>query len=123
MLGDGQKFFEDLGHIKNVQPVCHLVAFFIPGSGKRGISSCVPARVLGQFGNLAIKMDKQIDELIKETESVEETDWTNIALNSFHVVATIVNAFLWICRPRIKEPTIENDTRSVVRRARRSSLD
>ena len=111
MLGDGQKFFEDLGHIKNVQPVCHLVAFFIPGSGKRGISSCVPARVLGQFGNLAIKMDKQIDELIKETESVEETNWTNIALNSFHVVATIVNAFLWICRPRIKEPTIENDTR------------
>ena len=123
MLGDGQKFFEDLGHIKNVQPVCHLVAFFIPGSGKRGISSCVPARVLGQFGNLAIKMDKQIDDLIKETESVEETNWTNIALNSFHVIATIVNAFLWICRPRIKEPTIENDTRSVVRRARRSSLD
>ena len=123
MLGDGSKFFEDLGHIKNVQPVCHLVAFFIPGSGKRGISSCVPARVLGQFGNLAIKMDKQIDDLIEETESVEETNWTNLALNSFHVVATIVNAFLWICRPRIKEPTIKNDTRSVVRRARRSSLD
>ena len=116
-------FFERLGHIKNVQPVCHLVAFFIPGSGKRGISSCVPARVLGQFGNLAIKMDKQIDDLIKETESVEETNWTNIALNSFHVIATIVNPFLWICRPRIKESTIENDTRSVVRRARRSSLD
>ena len=123
MLGDGQKFFEDLGHIKNVQPVCHLVAFFIPGSGKRGVSSCVPARALGQFGNLAIKMDKQIDDLIEETESVEETNWTNIALNSFHVIATIVNAFLWICRPRIKEPIIENDTRSVVRRARRSSLD
>ena len=79
--------------------------------------------MLEQFGNLAVEMDKKINNLIKETESVEETNWTNIALNSFHVIATIVNVFLWICRPRIKEPTIENDTRSVVRRARRSFLD
>ena len=68
-------------------------------------------------------MDKQINELVNETESSEETAWANIALNAFHAIATIVNAVLWIKRPRAIQLAPSDQTGSVVRRARRSSLD
>ena len=126
-LGDGSKLFESLGHVRNVQPLCHLVVFFIPGTEKRGISTCVPERELSQYGQLAVKMDKQLNDLINETESTEETNWANLDLNVFHAIATLINAILWIYRPRVKAAPITreitNTSRTVARRARDSSVD
>ena len=123
VVGDGDKFFRQLGHIPHVQPICHIVAYFISGTGKRAVSNCIPSDAFGQFGKLAEQMDEQIDELVTETKTSEETSWANVGLNIFHAIATIVNAFLWLKRPRPIQLATTDSAGSVVRRARRPSLD
>ena len=68
-------------------------------------------------------MDKEIGDLVNETETSEETVWANIGLNIFQAVATIVNAVLWLKRPRTIQLATSDNVGSVVRRAWRSSLD
>ena len=122
-LGDGTNFFEQLGHTPHLQPVCHFVAFFIAGSGKRSVSNCIPADAFGQYGRLAKHMDEQIDGLVNETESSEETAWANVGLNVFHAIATLVNAVAWLKRPRAIQMATTDNSGTMVRRARRNSID
>ena len=68
-------------------------------------------------------MDEQINGLVSETESSEETAWANVGLNVFHAVATIVNAVLWLKRPRAIQLATTDNSGTMVRRARRNSID
>ena len=122
-LGDGTNFFKQLGHTPPLQPVCHIVAFFIAGSGKRSISNCIPADVFGQYSQIAKQMDEQINRLVNETESNEETAWANVGLNVFHAIATIANAVLWLKIPRAIQLTTADNPGTMVRRARQNSID
>ena len=68
-------------------------------------------------------MDEQINGLINETESSEETAWANVGLNVFHAVATLGNAALWLKRPRVIQLATSDNPGTMVQHARRNSID
>ena len=115
LTGD-KKFLEGLGHTKDT-PTCFLMVFFMSGSNKRGVTSCIPASYFTRVYPYARGIEEAVKGVEEETETAMETSWANVALNIFHCVMAALN--LWAYRRRPQGHVVAQDNgRQLARRAR-----
>ena len=67
--------------------------YYVGDSTTRAVTNCIPPEYLNRFGRVADELKHDVKEILEETESVEEANWTNIALSLIHVVFGAVNAY------------------------------
>ena len=88
------------------------------GTDKRAATNCIPSSYVNRFSSIAKSLKDEVDDLVKETDTVEEVNFTNLALGILQAVLGTLNAWAWCARPR-RERTRE--TRA--RRGRDSIVD
>ena len=93
------------------------MVFFMSGSNKRGVTSCIPASYFTRVYPYARGMEEAVKGVEEETETAMETSWANVALNIFHCVMAALN--LWAYRRRPQGHVVAQDNgRQLARRAR-----
>ena len=99
-----EDMLEKLGHTE-ASPVCFLVAYFMPQSGrgekkKRAITRCLPHAYFARSEVRAQQLQRVVEGVADETSHEQETSYFNVFLNLCQLVFAAVNVYCYRNRPQ-----------------------